>query len=147
MDLTTREYQMAKTKSYLKKNEICFFFQNRTGKASDWLLTEQKVASLNLNYYRLNTRSAQKVLKSSKHRFKEPLISSTTSVLTQTKLAIHFHKFAFNKISMAFLFLAIKVNNCIYSTGQLKSLFVFHYRFKQLAMYNFLLANIKNRNV
>jgi hypothetical protein len=143
MDLTTREFQMTKTKKYLKYYKISFFFQNSTEKASDWISTEQKVVSLNLNYYKFNALSAQKILKSSKHRLKRSLISITTSVLTQTQAFTNFNKFQFDKISTAFLLLAVKINNCIYSTEQFKNLFVFTLRVTQLALYTSLLANFK----
>jgi hypothetical protein len=145
MDLTTREFQMTKTKKYLKYYKISFFFQNSTEKASNWISTEQKVVSLNLNYYKFNALSAQKTLKSSKHRLKSPLISITTAILTQTQSFTAFNKFQFDKISKAFLLLALKINNCIYSTEQFKNLFVFTQRITQLAMYKSVLANIKTK--
>jgi hypothetical protein len=143
VDFTLKEYQMFQTKSCFKVNKVCFFFQNSTERASDWISTEQGMSSLSLSYYKFNVRAAQKVLKASIHRLTNNIISSTTAVLFQKKKITSFKKLSFKKIAPVFLLLAIKLNSNIYSVMQFKELSIFYYRFLLLKLYKFTLVNIK----
>jgi hypothetical protein len=146
MDFTTRDYQMAKTKSYLKNDKLCFFFQNSTEKADNWLTTEQIVNNLNLKYYKVNTLSAQKTLSVSKHKLKSFLIKSTTTFLKQKSLYSNLNKFTFNQIKTTFIFLAVKVNNIIVSIDQFKNLHIFYYQILLFILYSCFIVNIKSVN-
>lgn len=143
MDFTTRDYQMAKTKSYLKNDKLCFFFQNSTEKAYNWLTTEQIVENLNLKYYKVNTLSAQKIFVDSKHKLKSFLIKSTTTFFKQKSPCSSFNKFTFDRITATFSLIAIKVNNIILSIEQFKNLHVFYYQIAILIIYSCFIANIK----
>jgi hypothetical protein len=145
MDFTIREYQMFQTKSCFKTNKVCFFFQNSTERAPDWISTEQGVNSLSLSYYKFNVRAAQKVLKTSVHRLTKNIVSSTTAALFQKKNNTSFKKPSFEKIATAFLLLAVKLNSTVYSVRQFKELSIFYYRFLLLKIYNFTLASIKSK--
>ena len=143
MDFTTRDYQMAKTKSYLQNDKLCFFFQNSTEKAFNWLTTEQIVDNLNLKYYKVNTLSAQKTFFVSKHKLKSFLIKSTTTFLKQKTPCFSFTKFPFDRITTTFSLIAVKVNNIIVSIDQFKNLHIFYYQILILIIYSCFLTNIK----
>jgi hypothetical protein len=146
MDFTAREYQMYKTKHSLKAHKICFFSQNITERAPDWIATEQKVDSLDFNYYKMNTRAAHKVIRGSKHLLKSSLIACTTALLFRKRNFKTYKKVSFDRIATEFVLLAVKVNNIIYSTKQLKNLLIFYYRIMLLGVHKLILANIKKRS-
>jgi hypothetical protein len=146
MDFTTRDYQMAKTKSYLKNDKLCFFFQNSTEKAYNWLTTEQIVNNLNLKYYKVNTLSAQKIFIVSKHKLKSFLIKSTITFLKQKSLYSTYNKFTFNQIITTFSLIAVKINNIIVSIDQFKNLHIFYYQILVFVLYSCFIANIKSVN-
>jgi hypothetical protein len=147
VDLTTRDYQIARIKQFLIENKLCFFFQNSTEKAFDWLITEQIVDNEDLQYFKMNTLSAKRALNKSKHKLKDLLITTTTSLLKQKAKFLRFSKLTFNKIMTVFVFIAIKTNSSIYSSEQFKSLWVFYYQVTQLNVYNFILSNIKTKKL
>jgi hypothetical protein len=143
VDLTTREYQMARIKQYLIDENLCFFFQNSTEKASDWLISEQTVNSEGLQYFKFNSLSAKKAFRSSKHKLKNWLISTTTSFLRRKDKFLRFSKITFGKLIAAFIFIAIKINNIFYSSEQFKSLWVFYYQSIKALIYTFILSSLK----
>ena len=144
VDFTTREYQMVKTKSYLKNNKLCFLFQNSTEKAFNWLTKEQTLDRLNLNYYKVNTLSAYKVFNISKHRLKSLLITGTTTFLKQKLPCSNFIKFNFERVADMFVLIAVKVNNVVVSIEQFKNLFIFYYQLIVVVLYNCFIASIKS---
>lgn len=145
MDLTTKKFKIKKTERLIKKNDL-FIFCNSTNKDSkECVLTEQELKKTNINYKRIFNKTSKRIVKNSIFLNSNPLINSITFLLkfllTNQKIS---KKLLFQKFeTFIFSFLAIKINNKIYSKTQIKSLFSLNYKNNNLLFYKYLFFNIK----
>lgn len=50
MELTFKNYKMTKTKTYIKKNKLFFFFDGVHRNSNHWVLVEQELKNICFNY-------------------------------------------------------------------------------------------------
>jgi hypothetical protein len=143
MELISKNYKIGKTKNYIKKNNIFFFFSGINRNSNDWILVEQSLKSVNFNYYKIFNRTAKKTLNNSIYKTIKPtingitfLIKPKTNRLSKQILTASFEPLLFNM-------LAIKLNDKIYQTTQLNNNYSLNYEDNKILVFKFLITNLK----
>jgi hypothetical protein len=140
-----KTYKLNKTKNYIKDNNLVFFFNGINKNSNNGLLTEQKLKTLKLNYYKIFNKTTIKSLKKSIYYSTIPMVygiiffikpHSETQALSVKNIS--------NNLEPLFLtVLALKLNNKIYSAKQIKNNNSFNYKENKLLMSQFLITNLK----
>ena len=143
MKLNSRDYQISKAKKYFNETPLFFFFNGIN--SNTWITIEQSLSNLNFNYYKIFNKTTTKILKNSIYTSITPSIKGITFFIKPTKHSKTLTKRVIldNFESLLFVLLAVKFNNKIYSTKQLKNLNSFEYKENKLALYQFGLTNLK----
>ena len=146
MKFTSKDYKILKVKTYLKTNTLFFFFSGINQNSSNWIKTEQELKNINLNYYKVFNKTSTKTFKNSIYKNTEPTITSNTFFIKPTTNKKLLTKKRLLNIE-TFVFLAIKINNKVYSLNQLKYINSFKYYENILLLYQFGITNIKSNLV
>jgi hypothetical protein len=145
MKLTTKEYNIKKTKNHLKNINLFFFF-NGTGRHShEWNVIEQKLQKLNFFCYKIFNSTSKKILGNSIYLTNVAMINGTTFIirpLTNNKDILKSNCIN-NLYILLFTLLAVKINNKIYSKVQFKQTFSLNYIDNKLLLFQFCLTNLK----
>lgn len=145
MQFNSKNYQIYKTKKYLKENNFLFFSVGANQKFKNLLDLDQNLCKLNLNYYKIYNNITTKVLKNSAYQnisktlnstmfFIKPLVND--KLLTKNSLASILNP-------TFFTLLKVKLHKKIYLITQLKNLKSFNYIKNISIMYQFLVMNLK----
>jgi hypothetical protein len=145
MDLTTKLYNINKTKKYLKTNNLFFLFNGTNTNSFDWLTVEQTLKFTNYNHQKIINKNVSKSLKKSIFNnlsfaltgvtfFGEP--NSKVKFLSRKTLSNQFESLTFN-------LLFIKLNNKVYSAKTLKNMNFVNYKDNNLLLFQSLLVNLK----
>ena len=119
MKFTSKDYKTIKTKNYLKTNNLFFFFSGINQNSSNWIKTEQGLKTTNFNYYKVFNKTSTKTFKNSIYKNIEPAINSITFFIKPTLNSVLLSKKMLVNLE-TFVFLAVKINNKIYSLEQVK---------------------------
>ena len=146
MKFTTKNYKILKTKKYLKKKNLFFFFNGVNRNSNDWILTKQGLKVINFNYYKVFNKTTNQILKSSIYDNFQSIIYGTTffiqSISNSKPLSINILTNNFEQL--LFIMLAIKLNNKIYGTTQIKNSSSLEYNENMLLFYQFELTHVKS---
>lgn len=145
MKFSSKEYHIKKTKSYIKKN-LFFFFNGVNKKSNDWIHAEQELQKLSFSYYKILNKISKKTLNKSIYINVSSLINSVTFILQPEKIEkkeITKQVLIKSFEPLAFILLAVKFNNKIYSTNQLSNIFSFKYEENKLLFFQFNITNVK----
>jgi hypothetical protein len=143
MKFSSKDYKTIKTKNYLKNNNLFFIFNGINQNSSNWIKTEQELKNKNFNYYKIVNKTSTKIFKNSIYKSSEPTINSLTFFMKPTfNNTLLSKKILFN--IETFVFLAIKINNKIYSINQMKYVNSLNYYESKLLLYQFGITNIKS---
>ena len=143
MEFTSKNYKIIKTKTYLKKNNLFFFFCGIHRNSNDWILVEQGLKSINFNYYKIFNRTAKKTLNNSIYKSIKPTINSITFLIKPKTKQISKQVLIASFEPLLFNMLAIKLNNKIYQTTQLKNNYSLNYRDNKMLIFQFGITNLK----
>jgi hypothetical protein len=145
MKLNLKNYQILKTKQYLKENNFIFFSIGANQSAQNWITTEQGLHKLKLNYHKIYNNIAIKVTKKSIYKNSLNMISSTFFFIKPSGNQLLNKKILINELnSVRFNLLAVKLNKKVYSISQTKSMSSFNYKTNISVMYQFLITNLKS---
>jgi hypothetical protein len=142
MKLTPKNYKTIKTKNYLKKNNLFFFFNGINQNSNNWIRTKQDLQNLNLNYYKIFNKTSIATFKNSIYKNNDAPINGLTLLIKPTSHNILITKKILFSLD-PFIFLAFKLNNKIYSLTQIKQINSFSYYNNKLLLYKFGITNIK----
>lgn len=142
MKFRLKEYKITKTKDYFETNPLFFFFNGINQNSNNWVKTEQKLKNQNLNYYKACNKTSKKIVKNSIYKNLNPTITNITFFIKPTFNNVLIAKNLFFDLEM-FIFLALKLNNKIYSFKQLKYLNSLDYHNGKILLYQFNLTNTK----
>lgn len=144
MKLNLKNYQILKTKQYLKENNLIFFSIGANQSAQNWIATEQGLHKLKLNYHKIYNNIAIKVTKKSIYKNSLSMINSTFFFIKPSGNQLLNKRILFNGLnSVLFNLLAVKLNKKVYSISQIKNMSSFNYKTNMSVMYQFLVTNLK----
>ena len=145
MQFSSKDYKILKTKNYLKENNLFFIFNSIHRNSNDGIIIEQNLKKFNLNYYKIFNKTSKTTINSSIYKNSNELINSMTVFIKPISHSIELKKS--NLLScfepLLFNMLAIKLNNKIYSTSQLKEISTLNYKDTKLLLFQFSLTNLK----
>jgi hypothetical protein len=146
MEFTSKNYKIIKTKNYIKKNNLFFFFGGVNRNSNDWILVEQDLKNIHFNYYKIFNRTTKKTLSNSIYKIIKPaingitfLIKPKTKQMSKQVLMASFEPLLFNM-------LAIKLNNKIYQITQLKNNYSLIYKDNKILTFQFGVTNLKKKS-
>jgi hypothetical protein len=145
MQLNLKNYQLSKTKNYLRKNNFLLLAIGANQNAQNWLTIEQGLHKLKLKYYKTYNNTTKKTIKNSIYTNSIHMVNSTFFLLAPQKKNKNLTKTNFiNTLnSILFTVMAIKLNKKVYSISQSKNLNSFDYKKNVSIAYQFLLTNLK----
>jgi hypothetical protein len=145
MEFSSKDYHKKKTKNYVVKNNLFFFFNGINRKSNAWIGIEQEIQNLSFSYYKILNTISKNTLNNSIYKNVTPLINSVTFLLKplDNSKEITKRKILTNFEPLLFILLAIKLNNKIYSKNQLINKFSFKYKENKLLFFQFNTTNIK----
>lgn len=142
MKFTFKEYKILKTKNYIKKNHLFFIFSGINLNSNQWVKVEQDLKKINFNYYKIFNKTSTQIVQSSIYKNITPTINSITFFIKPTlKSNFITKKMLFNM--KTFFFLALKINNKIYSNSQIKYTTSLNYCENKILLYQFGISYLK----
>jgi hypothetical protein len=146
MKLTPKDYKTIKTKNYLKKNNLFFFFNGINQNSNNWIKTKQTLQNLNLNYYKVFNKTSINTCKNSIYQNTVATINGITFLIKPSLNTILITKKVLFNLD-PFVFLSLKLNNKIYSLNQVTCMNSLNYYNSKLLLYKFNITNIKSHFV
>jgi hypothetical protein len=145
VQFSSKDYKILKTKNYLKENSLFFFFNSIHRNSNDGIIIEQNLKKFNLNYYKIFNKTSKTTINNSIYKNSNELINSMTVFIKPISHSLELKKS--NLLGcfepLMFNMLAIKLNNKIYSTSQLKEINTLNYKDNKLLLFQFSLTNLK----
>ena len=121
MDFNFKNYQILKTKKYFKSNDFFFLFHSAKLSINQWVIIEQNLKKLKLNYYKILNGITLTALNNSIYRNLTPIISSFVVFINPKFKTTEFDLHSLKKIlKSSFFLISLKLNDKIYSPAQLK---------------------------
>ena len=121
MDFNLKDYQIFKLKKYFKNNDFFFLFHSAKLSLNQWIIIEQNLKKLKLNYYKTLNGTTLKTLKNSIYKNVSPIISSFVVFINPKFKTTEFDLDSLLKnLKPSFSLISLKLNNKIYSPTQLK---------------------------
>ena len=146
MEFTSKNYKIIKTKDYIKKNNLFFFFGGVNRNSNDWILVEQGLKSINFDYYKIFNRTAKKTLNNTIYKTIKPAINGITFLIKPKAKQLSKQVLITSFEPLLFNMLAIKLNNKIYQTTQLKNSYSLSYSDNKILIFQFGIANLKKKS-
>ncbi len=145
MQFNLKNYQLLKTKQYLKKNDFLLFSIGANQKAQNWITTEQGLYKLKLNYHKIYNNITIKIIKNSIYKNLLNLINSTFFFIIPRNNKLLGKKILLQGLnSIQLNVLAIKLNKKIYALSQSRGINSFNYKTSISVIYQFLITNLKS---
>lgn len=145
MEFIAKNYKINKAKSYIKTNNILFFFNGVNKDSNDWIHTEQNLKKKNFKYYKVFNKTTRKTLNNSVFDKASNTANGLTFLIkpeVKTKNLLKNTVVKDLKL-LLFILLAVKLNNKLYSANQLNKTASFHYIDNKLLMYQFGVVHLK----
>jgi hypothetical protein len=137
MDFNTKSYQSIKLKKFFKTNDFFFLFHSAKLDLNQWTQTEQNLKKLKLKYLKLLNGTTLKLFKDSIYKNLSSVICGFVLFLNSNfKTAELQLKSVKKDLKLSFELIAVKLNNKIYSTSQMKGLNTFSYKKNVFNLYN-----------
>lgn len=148
MKFTFKEYKIARTKNYVKTNNLFFFCNGINLSYNNWIPIEQNLKNLKISYYKVFNKTSIKKLKNSIYKNVTAVVNSVTFLLKVTAPSKELEKqIIINNIKHLFFdMLALNLNNKVYSKTQLKTMVSCNYKNNKLLLFQFNLTNLKLSN-
>jgi hypothetical protein len=143
MKIFFKNYKTEITKKYIKLNKLMLIFNGINLDSNNWLTTEQTFKNLNIKYLKVYNKTSINLLNDSIYKNFKFLINSIS--ITMFIIINNFKKFTLttNFDPLVFIFLALKLNNKIYTNKQIKNLSSYKYTDSKLILFQFCITNIK----
>jgi len=145
MKLNAKEYQRIKTKKYLKKNRLFFFYNGVNRNSNYWRKTEQSLKIMGFNFLKNFNKITNKELKNSIFKNMKEIINGPTFFIKPNSKNQLLKDVLLSKFCpLLFIVLAIKINSKIYSLTVLKkNPNLINYDNNTLLFYQFNITNLK----
>jgi len=121
MDFNLKDYQIFKLKKYFKNNGFFFLFHSAKLSLNQWITVEQELKKLKLNYYKTLNGTTLKTFEKSIYKNSRPVITNFVIFIDSKFKTTEFDLEKLTKdLKPSFSLVALKLNNKIYSSAQLK---------------------------
>lgn len=121
MDFNLKDYQIFKLKKYFKNNGFFFLFHSAKLSLNQWIVVEQELKKLKLNYYKTLNGTTLKAFEKSIYKNSSPLITNFVILIDSKFKTTEFNLERLIKdLKPSFSLISLKLNNKIYSSAQLK---------------------------
>ena len=121
MDFNLKDYQVLKLKKYFKKNGFFLLFHSAKLSLKQWVVVEQELKKLKLNYYKTLNGTTLKTFEKSIYKNYSPIITNFVIFIDPefktTELDL---EQLIKDMRPSFSLISLKLNNKIYSPSQLK---------------------------
>ena len=145
MQLNFRNYQKAKTKTILKKNNFLLLATGTNQSSSNWITLEQNLYKLNLDYTKIYNTITAKILNDSIAQKLKNTINSTFFVLKPKNTIKVIKSNLLNELNInKFTIVTIYLNKKLHVTSQLTKLNSFHFKKNVAILYQFLSTSLKS---
>lgn len=146
MRLNFKKYKIFKTKNYIKKNNLYFFFGGIDESFKNWIFIEQKLKNMYYNYYKIFNKTTKKLFNRSIYSIIKLFINTVTFLI---KPANSFLSKKVLKVKLKFLLfdmLSIKINNKVYQINQFKNNYSLSYKFSKLLFFQYGIFYFKSQS-
>jgi hypothetical protein len=145
MELTPKNHKLIKTRHYIKTNNLIFIYNGVNQNYLNWVISEQKMKTLNINYFKVSNKITIKIFKKSLHY---GIVSSINAIICLIKLNLSQKNLPKNSElaqlnPSLFILIMLKINNKIYSIKQFHNLKIEDYKNNRLLFFQFRLATLK----
>ena len=146
MKLNFKNYKIEKSKKHLTKNNFLLFSIGTNQNSQNWIIIEQGLYKLKLNYHKTYNNITTKIVKNSIFKNSISIINSTffffKPKINNKNTIIKINIINALK-SIFFTVLSLKLNNKIYGIPKLKNISSLSYKDNVAIIYQFLLTNLK----
>ena len=156
MDFNHKAYQIIKLKKYFKNNDFFLLFHSAKLNLMKWVITEQNLKKLKLDYHKPLNKTTVKTLENSIYKNFNANIAGFIMFINTTYKTTELNLPSIIKnLKPSFILVSIKLNNKIYSTTQLnglndlsykKTVFNLHQVLDRRLKTSYVLTNKKFRN-
>ena len=143
MQINFKNYKIKKTKSYIKKNDMYFFFNGINTNSNNSMLIEQNLKTINFDLYKIFNKTSKKIINQSICKNIKETINSTTFLIKPKTTKLLKQILIINFKLLLFNILAIKLNQKIYQIIQIKNNYSFIYLSTKKLIFQFKLTNLK----
>ena len=129
MDYNLKQYRFLKVKKHFKDSKLLFFYHSSKVEANEWVLVEQDLKKVKLQYHKVLNGTTNKLFKHSIFRnFSSAVCGTFLFVIPTYNSTLINLKVLEKNFNPLFTLLFIKLNNKVYSISQIQELNVFSYR-------------------
>ena len=129
MDFNLKDYQVLKLKKYFKKNGFFLLFHSAKLSLNQWVVVEQELKKLKLNYHKTLNGTTLKTLEKSIYRNYSPVVTNFVIFVDPKFKATELDLESLRKeMKPSFSLISLKLNNKIYSPSQLKGVKTLSYK-------------------
>lgn len=149
MKFSAKNFEINKTKNYIKTNNILFLTDGVNKNSNDWIYTEQTLKKINLKYRKVFNKTTKKALNGSVFQRASNNINGITFFITpgvNGKKSLLKNNIVKDLKLLLFILLAIKLNNKPYSTHQLNKSNSLNYINNKSLIYQFSVVYLKYFN-
>ena len=144
MKFNLKEYRVFKVKKHFKSSNFFFIYNSAKIKLNNWILTEQNIRKLKLEYHQIFNKTSLKTINSSIYKNTNNIFSDIVIIIKPKYKSTEINKKILNQnLNPLFVLLTIKLNNKIYTPTQIKNLESFSYKNSVLSFNNCLNRYLK----
>jgi len=146
---SAKNFEINKTKNYIKTNNILFLTDGVNKNSNDWIYTEQTLKKINLKYRKVFNKTTRKALNGSVFQRTHNNVNGITFFIkpgVNEKKSLLKNNIVKDLKLLLFILLAIKLNNKAYSTNQLNKSNSLNYINNKSLIYQFSVVYLKHFN-
>ena len=148
MEFNQKAYQIIKLKKYFKNNDFFFLFHSVKLNLTKWIVTEQNLKKLKLDYYKPLNKVTIKTLENSIYKnFSSNVVGFILFLNTSYKTTELNLQSIIKNLKPSFTLISVKLNNKVYATSQLKGLKQLSYKKTVFGFYKVLDRQLKTSYV
>ena len=144
MKLSIKDYKIARAKKYFKSGDFFFFVNGLNQNSLNWLLTKQKLKTVEFNDYKILNTTTVKTLNTSIYAKITLVTKGSTFLIKPQQTKLFLKQTVLTTFSPLFFeLLIVKFNNRIYLADLLKNMYSLEYPKTRLLSYQFNLTHLK----
>lgn len=143
MQFNFKSYKIMKVKHYVQKEKIYIYFNGVNKNSNAWITIGQNLKIVNFKFYKISNQTSNSILSNSVYKNLKWIVNSVTLLATFQSKKLSKQILLTNFESTLFNMLAIKINDKVYQTFQLKKNYSLNYEKSAKLIFQFQTVNIK----